>query len=268
MPSSLHSLAADPPSGNARPLLVESDAYAAAVIRQGAPIPWTDLAALAGHVGQVHSLLDPDALWVDVEALYGAHLAVEPDLVTEMGARSRTGHALRTLLGADSGVDRVLTTVGTLAEATKRRVVLDVPSPARWLARTHALAGRPLDGVDEDQADSASMYLAEWLGKLGTLPVALVLLDARAAEGDAEVVALETLSACSSLTNVAGHFEWTLALRDEDTVEVPAGEPGIGLVPGDHWTGGAGVPAADVLLAGIPPTASPERVLDQRARLR
>ncbi|TVT51595.1 hypothetical protein FNH05_14565 [Amycolatopsis rhizosphaerae] len=268
MPSSLQSLVAATPSGRARPLLVDSDAYAVTVLRQGAPVPWTDLAALAGHAAQVHALLDPDALWVDIEALYGAHLGAEPDLLAAMGARSRTGYALRTLLGAESGVDSVLTTVRTLAEATRRQVVLDVPSPARWLARAHALAGTPLAEVGEDHADSASMYLAEWLGRLGTLPVALVLLDARAAEGDARVVDREALSAYSSLANVAGHFEWTLALRAGDGVEAPRGEPGIALVPEEHWLGHADLPEADVLLASIPPSASPERVLEQHARLR
>ena len=165
-------------------------------------------------------------------------------------------------------MDRVLTTVRALADATRRQVVLDVPSPARWLGRAHALAGKPLTEVDEDHADSASMYVAEWLGKLGTLPVTLVLLDARETDGDPRVLAAETVSAYSSLANVVGYFEWTLALRGQDRVEVPAGEPSIALVPEDHWTGGADLPAADVLLASIPPTASPERVLEQRTRMR
>ena len=267
MPSSLKSLVAAAPTGRTRPLLVDADAYATAVIRQGAPIPWTDIAALAGHVGQVHGLLDPDALWVNVEALYDAYLAAEPDLVTAMGARTRTGYALRTLLGADSLVDRVRTTVSTLAQATRRKVVLDLPSPARWLGRAHAIAGNPIPEVDENRADSASMYLAEWLGKLGTLPVTLVLLDARAAAGDVPVTSPEKISDYSSLINVAGHFEWTIALRDDDSIQVTTGDPSIALVPEDYWLGEADLPEAEVLLTSIPPTASPERVLE-RARLK
>lgn len=268
MPSSLKALVAAPPTGRARPLLVDADAYAAAVIRQGAPIPWTDIAALAGHAGQVHSLLDPDALWVDVEAVYAAYVAAESELVAALGARSRTGYPLRTLLGDDSLVGKFVTTVRTLADATRRRIVLDVPSPARWLGRAHALAGKPLAEVSDDHADSASMYVAEWLGKLGTLPVALVLLDARAAEGDATVGTPERVAAYTSLANVAGHFEWTLALRADDAVEVATGDPSVALVPEEYWSAGAGLPEADVLLATIPATASPERVLEQRARVR
>ncbi|WP_054814909.1 hypothetical protein [Nocardia arizonensis] len=267
MSSSLQSLVRTPPSGRSRPLLVDSDAYATTVIRQGNPIPWTDLSALSGHVAQVHSLLDPDALWADVEALTGAHLGAGPSLVTRMGARSRTGYPLRTMLGAEALVDRILTTVRTLADATRRPVVLDVPSPARWLGRVHALVGNPLATVDYDAADSASMYLAEWLGKLGPLPIALVLLDARTSDGDAAVTTTETTSSYSSIINVASHFGWTLALRSEHTVEVAVGAPDIALVPEDYWLDDAEFGAAEVLLATIPATASPEKVLDRHARI-
>lgn len=267
MSSSLQSLVGTAPSGRSRPLLVDSDAYSTAVIRQGTPIPWTDLSALSSHVAQVHSLLDPDTLWVDVEALAAAHLGADPGLVTRMGARSRTGYPLSTMLGDDTLVDRVLTTVRTLAEATRRPVVLDVPSPARWLGRAHALVRNPLAEVDDDAADSASMYLAEWLGKLGALPIALVLLDARISDGDSTVTTTESVSSYSSIGNVAGHFGWTLALRTENTVQTPAGAPDIALVPEDYWLGDVESGVADVLLTTIPATASPEHVLDRHARI-
>lgn len=276
MPSSLQSLVTAPRSGRSRPLLVEHDAYGGAVVRQGGAIPWTDLAALSGYVGQVQSLLDPDAVWLDVEALYAAHLAAEPGLLGELGARSRPGYALRTLLGDPSAADRVATTVRTLADLTRRPVLLDVPSPARWLGRVHAAAGTPVDAVDADRADTASMYLAQWLGKLGGLPVALVLLDARAAAGDLAVVTAETLPDYSSIANVVGHFEWGLALRGAGGVEVPAGQATVTEIPGTFWAGTdlndngdveAADPTAGVLLTTIPAEAPPERVLERLARL-
>ncbi|MGW3543790.1 hypothetical protein [Nocardia niigatensis] len=272
MSSSLQSLVGAPPSGRSRPLLVDCDAYATAVIRQGAPIPWADISALTGHVAQVHALLDPDTLWVDIEALVAGHLTDDPRLLTQMGARSRTGYPLRTMLGSEALVDRMLITVRTLADATRRPVVLDVPSPARWLGRVHTLAGNPLSEVDDDSADSASMYFAEWLGKLGTLPIALVLLDARASEGDTAVTAAETVSSYSSIVNVAGHFGWTLAMRTQHMVEVSADAPGIALVSEQYWLGEAELGAAElgaagVLLATIPATASPEHVLERHARI-
>ena len=54
--SSLKSLITSPASGRTRPVLIDHTDYATAVIRQGQPIPWADLAALTGHHGQVHAL--------------------------------------------------------------------------------------------------------------------------------------------------------------------------------------------------------------------
>lgn len=268
MTSSLESLITTAPSGRPRPVLLDHDDYATAVIRQGAPIPWTDLASLTGHIGRVHALLDPDATWIDIGALYDAHLAANSELATAMGARSRTGFPLRTLLADEDGVARVVRTGGTLADTTRRPLVLAPPSPARWLARAHVAAGRKLDSVDDVAADTASMYLAEWLGRLGTLPVALVLLDARAAPGDGPVETPESLSAYSAITNVAEHFGWTVAIRHDQRIEVSGGAPDVGLVPEAFWLGGAPLPGGAVLLATIPASAPPEQVLDRLARTR
>ena len=266
--SSLHTLIAAPPSGRTRPLLIDADRYATEVVRQGAPIPWTDLALVTGHVAQVTSLLGPDAVWIDVAAWYAAYTATAPDLVTDMGARTRAGYALRTLLGHEQAAGALHTTVRTIAASSRRQLVLHTPSPACWLRQAHALAGTPLEEVDEDQADSASMYLAEWLGHLGSLPVALVLLDARRSVSEPDGMPVEHLAAYTALTNVAGHFAWTLALRTEDGIEVGAGEPTIGILDECFWITGAGIPDGEVIVADIPPTARPEHVLDQLAALR
>ncbi len=268
MTTSLETLRTAAPSGRARPLLLDHGDYGTAVLRQGRPVPWSDLAALTGYFGQVNGLLDPDTTWVDVAALYDAHLSAHPDLVTAMGARSRTGYALRTLLADEEGIELVLRTAGTLTEASRRRAVLAVPSPARWLALAHEAAGDPLEPVDDDAADRASVYLAEWLGRLGSLPVALVLLDARRGEEGTPVETKETADGYSAISNLAGHFGWSVAVRRTEGIEVTDGDLRIGLVPESFWLGGADLPDGGVLLASIPASASPERVLDQLALLR
>ncbi|NDK88285.1 hypothetical protein GYA93_01600 [Gordonia desulfuricans] len=264
---SLAGLTSAPPSGRTRPLLIDDTAYATAVIRQGAPIPWTDLAALVGHFGQTRSLLDPDAVWLDVRRWQQAQLERTPDLVTEMGRRSRTGYALRTLLGDDDLVAGLVTAVTTIGTSSRRPVVLHVPSPASWLSWAHGVAGTDLDEVDEDAADSASMYIAEWLGRLGAVPVSLVLLDAVGSPADTR----ESLSEYGSVTNVAKHVGWSVALRHADMVEA-ADDVVIATVPETFWTS-SGDPdpeilGADILLATIPAAASPEHVLDRLATLR
>ncbi len=258
------SLVAAPPSGRRRPLLIDDADYSTAVIRQGAPIPWTDVAALTGHFGQVRGLLDPDAVWVDLRSVHAAHLQARPEVASAMGARGRTGYALKTLLGEPELLAATLETLTTLASTSRRPLVLDLPSPAHWLRWSHEVAGTALDAVDADRADSASMYAAEWLGHLGEVPVALVLLDARGQGVDDGTERLETYSA---LTNVVAHFDWSVAMRSDTEIQTGAGEPALGVLADSFWTDGADVPEADVLITSIPGSAGPEHVLDQLAKL-
>ncbi|MCX2932668.1 hypothetical protein ORI20_20560 [Mycobacterium sp. CVI_P3] len=261
---SVKSLVAAPPSGRRRPLLIDDVDYSTAVIRQGAPVPWTDTTLATGHFGQVRGLLDPDALWIDVQRLQAAHCAARPELVEAMRARTRTGYPLRTMLGDEATLTATLELLTTLGNTARRELVLHVPSPACWLAWAHEVPGNPLDGVDADRADSASMYIAEWLGRLGTLPVALVLLDGRGALGPEP----EQLDSYTAIANVVGHFDWSLALWGRSGIDTAPGGPRIGVVPDEYWTVGADVPDAEVLATTIPSSASPERVLDQLAGLR
>lgn len=261
MTSSMQALTSATPSGRSRALLVDSDAYAQRVARQGAPIPWLDLAALSGYFAQVTALLNCDAVWVDVGQLYEAHVANNPELKADMGQKSRAGFALRRLLGHEPTAASVEATLETIADAVGRPVVMRLPSPANWLGRAHQIAGTPVEEVSEDNADSAGMYVAEWLGRMGAVPVALVLLDAQAGPGSTRVVDAESLTAYSSIVNVAGHFGWTLGLRSADSVQTPSGDISFGVVLEEFWAGEGNVPVGDALLARIPVDAEPEEVL-------
>lgn len=267
--SSIDALLDAAPGGRA--LVIDSDAYATAVLRQGGEIPWGDLAALTGHLTQVHALLNPDAVFIDAQAFYGARLAAGPDLVTAMGARDRAGYALRTLLGDEPATQALAAAVRTLANSTRRLVVLSVPSPGRWLTRAHDLAGTPLAEISNDNADRAATYLAEWLGRLGSVALALLVLDART--GTAESAAIESreeLANYPSLTNVAGHFGLTLALRSDSSVEVAGGATRAVVLPEAFWHGQGEAPTdgAQLVLTTIPADALPETVLARRALLK
>lgn len=259
----LKTLVAEPPSGRSRPLLIDAADYTTAVVRQGAPIPWTDTAALAGYFGQVRGLLNPDAQWIDLLRMFEAHCVARPELVQAMGARTRTGYPLRTILGDDALTATVIEALGTVADTSARSLVLHTPSPARWLAWAHQLAGNPLAEVDGDRADSASMYIAEWLGRLGSLSLALVLFDAR--PGD--LATTEQLESYTALVNVAAHFDWSLAMWNSDGITGPIGAPTFGVVPTGFWTAEGAAPDGEVLVATIPGSGTPETVLDRLATL-
>ena len=104
--TSLARLAAAPPSGRPRALLIDHDEYANAVIRQNSAVPWNDVTALTNHYGQVIGLLQPDAIWVDAGEMYRARVEAHPDLREAMGARQRPGTALRVMLGDEDAVAR------------------------------------------------------------------------------------------------------------------------------------------------------------------
>jgi hypothetical protein len=263
-PMSVKSLVAAAPSGRVRPLLINDVDYSTTVIRQGSPVPWTDTTLAAGHFGQVRGLLDPDALWVDIQRLQAAHAARRGELIEAMRARTRTGYPLRVLLADEKLLAASLEMLETLASTSRRELVLHVPSPASWLSWAHEVAGNPLDGVDADRADSASMYIAEWLGRLGSLPVALILLDARG--GPTETP--EQLGSYTSIANVVRHFDWSLALWDSTGIESAPGDPPFGLLPDEFWTVGTDIPKGEILVTTIPGSASPEQVLEQLAKLR
>ncbi|ANE81715.1 hypothetical protein A7U43_22685 [Mycobacterium adipatum] len=260
---SAKSLAVATPSGRSRALLIDDAEYSTTVIRQGSPIPWTDTTMATTHFDQVRALLNPDALWVDMGRLFLAHTDSRPDLVTAMGARTRVGYPLRTLLTDSDVLAASREMMETVAKTARRQLLLHVPSPASWLATAHEIAGNPLSEVDADRADSASMYIAEWLGQLGSLPVALVLLDARNAS------LAETLADYTAVTNVSSHFGWTPAMWQDERIDTAQDHASIGLIGAGFWTGDtdAPVPDADVLVTTIPASASPERVLDQLAKL-
>lgn len=268
MTTTLQDLCSLPPSGRSRPLLLDLDAYAHSVVRQGAKVPWDNVAELALYLGQVQALLRPDALWVDIEAFFESRLAERGDLVTEMGSRTRTGYPLKTLLSDEDLLAELDVILTTLAESTKRKLVLNIASPARWLGRAHSLAGNPLEEIESVRADAASMYIAEWIGKFGKANVAALIMDGREKEGDAPLENAEELGEYTSIINVVGHFSWSCALRDQTGVATTETDVDVEILDETFWASGdAPEGGSGVVLSHIPADSDPETVLVQLAKL-
>jgi hypothetical protein len=151
----------------------------------------------------------------------------------------------------------------------------------QWLARTHPLADPAAAAdsaeLDADNAENASMYVADWLRSFSALPLAGVLLDDRALTGAAPVPEVP-LGIYSPVQNVTDHYRWTLGLRRSDKVSL-ADTDAIGhVINADFWTRTkTSLPAGDSLIGDfllgdflvgeIPAAAIPEDVLQRIASL-
>ena len=253
---------AAPSSGRPKAVVFDHHDYASAVILRGRPVPWENATAYAAFFGQAQGLLRPDAALLDLNRLYGHLAAGNTALENAMAARSRTGFALRTLLG-DKDVSRAVLDFATVFAKTARQpVVLRIPSPMEWLMRTHHFSGA--DGtseLDADNAENASMYVSDWLRAFAGLPIAGLLLDNRTPAGASRKMTVP-VEAYTPIANVAGNYRWTLGQLDDERVQLH-GETALGAyIPSRFWLEpGVELPAGDFYLSEIPSAAPPEAVL-------
>jgi hypothetical protein len=257
-----------PPSGRAAPLILDHASFGSARLLHGSPVPWTEPVECQSYFGQAQGLLRPDATLVDVGAAYAQHLAGRPELVEAMGARSRTGYGLKTLLADDALADAVVGVAQVLAETNQQPLVLQLPAPLRWLALTQQATGlTDVAALEPDHGESASMYVADWLRRFGALPVTLLLLDGRRADNPALTgLVADDLSAYSPLVNAAAHYRWGLAMRTDDQLELHGSDVAGAVLPPSFWVDQP-APEARVLLAEVPGDAEPEGVLQRLASL-
>lgn len=257
---------ARPPSGRARAVVIDGLDYAQSVFLQGRPVPWEDPMAFSNFFGQAQGVFASDLALLNLDRFYEHHLESNGELRTAMSAKSRTGYALRTLLGDAETTARVIEFATVFVKTQRVPVVLQIPSPMQWLARTQHFSATPGE-LDADDAENSSMYVADWLRGFAALPLAGVLLDDRAVEGEPEaaVVPLETYS---PIVGVTEHYGWTLGARRSASVEF-TGSPAVGVVtlPAFWLDDGQTAPDGDFLVGEIPATAVPEVVVSRIAAL-
>lgn len=266
MSASLTTLIDEPRSGRARAVLIDSHDYAQSVFLQGKPVPWQEPMAYANFFGQVQGVLKSDLALLSLDRFYAQRVAAEPKLQAAMAAKSRTGYALRTLLN-DAETTAFVIELATVFSQTQRvPVVLQIPSPMQWLARTHPFSGATdVSGLDADNAENASMYVADWLRGFAALPLMAVMLDDRGPMVGAESVPLSTYS---PIANVTDHYRWALGQRHDDRVELHGSELSGTVIGADFWsTDTAALPDGDFLVGEVPREAVPEQVLSRIAAL-
>ncbi|HZE51528.1 MAG TPA: hypothetical protein VE074_18270, partial [Jatrophihabitantaceae bacterium] len=275
MPDLLASLSA-PPSGRSRPVWFDSLAYCRAKLLADGPLPWASPGELAAFTAKAQGMFGSDALLVDVADLCAERAMADPELRAAMGLRSRAGYALRTLLADDTVRTTAVDAVGAVSGGgAGTPVVLSMPSPARWLTISSDLAGQPAEPADADRADTAAMYVADFLRVFGTVGVDGLLLD----EGPVDAAELVPADAYRPVLNVAENYSWPTLIGTPAAAAWPNGAvagvagwigtaapqpagPTWGWYAGaDFWTGGDVPSDAGLVFAVVPEEADPDSVM-------
>jgi len=239
-------------------------------------VPWAAPGELGAYTAKAQGMFGSDALLVDIADLCASRVGADPELRAAMGLRSRAGYALRTLLADDTvrtiAVDAVIAISGG---SNGTPVVLSIPSPARWLTISAEQAGQPAEPPDADRADTAAMYLADFLRVFGTAGVGGLLLD----EGPVDAAELVPADAYRPVLNVAENYGWPTLIATPAAAAWPNGAvagvatwigaaapqpagPAWGWYAGaDFWAGGDAPGDAGLVFAVVPEEADPDSVM-------
>ena len=267
---------------------LKSSAYTRRLLLGEAGDPWVSGAHYLAYFSQAHGLLKPDVAVLEVGELYDAWNATHSgELAASLGNRRKPVTALRKLLEAEAP-RKVLAEVVEAVLANLRGqtpLVLSVPSPRRWSNHANQMTGSNDIALTSDDAEDASMYLADLIRSVSAFPVSGVLLE----EGrDAANFNVEDLTRCTSIVNVVRHYRWSLAVRlpndavpapeavaDFDAVISPAIESAGAAALGRDITASFANGSAIAPLSGrqfyfaeINPGLRPESVLEAVAQLR
>lgn len=164
------------------------------------PADWTDAASSAALFGRAQALLPSDLVLLPVARMATAQLAGRAALRNLVAAKPQGAQPLRTLL-ADAAFRAIVAEVLTRLAAGIGRGMpgLQLPTPAALAAAVALAAGLAAPAVDEDFADDAAVYVADWLRAFAAAPVAVLLLeDGDHPEFDAPII------------RVATHYDWVV----------------------------------------------------------
>lgn len=252
------------PSADAEPtLILDSASYAQKVLLQNSAVPWGDATAYSNHLGQVQALLKSEVALIPLDRMLFTETDSNPALVEAMGARSRTGFAARTLLGDEDLKQKVQALVGTAVKTQRQPVVLHLPSPLALLRHTARAVDSDSDNeFDQDDAENAAVYYADWLRTFADLNIAGIIFDERDGAVDED--------AYKPIMNTAAHYQWPVGLRQDSEIRFFSAETVVPVLAPGVFDADAvgGQDTAGVMFAEIPEDAVPEQVLARLGEIR
>lgn len=162
------------------------------------PADWTDAASVAALYARAQALLPSDLLVLPVARIAAAHIVARPALRTTIAGKPAAAQPLRALL-ADGGLREMIAAAMTRLQPIAAVVALGLPAPAEFARAVAVAAGLPAPPADDDLADDAAVYTADFLRAFKAVPLGALVLDADAfPEFDAPIV------------RIADHYGWQL----------------------------------------------------------
>lgn len=246
---------------NTSKLIINAEDYAQKVLLQGKPIPWHDPTAYANHLGQTAALLKPEVSVISIDKMMMQELTDNKQLTTAMGAKNRSGYALKVFMGDEDFKSAVSALVASSVQTQRVPVLVQMPSPLQMLYLT-ARAAQPdtEHEFDNDSAENAAIYCADWLRAFKDAAIAGLLFDER--EGDVADAAYQPIK------NTAEHYRWAIGVRRDNEIIFKDPQASIAVLPADYWiTGDNNVDTSGVIFTEIAQDAVPEQVLEFREQL-
>lgn len=256
-------------------LWLDDTAYTSRVLA-GGRAPWLDPAQVVAWRSKAQALLQPDVMDLELSPLVSAWIAGQPSLRGSMAAKRRMTAPLRTLLSDELLRQHVTEILTGLRASSSSPLAMRIPSPPDWivLAYQAAFGERPEPG--EDEAESASLYVADFLRAFGGAGVDVLLVEDLLARMSADPA---QASWNQSIINIARHYRWDIGVRAAYKIDVdragldffvaPKGVRAVELSR-SYWETGEfpSIAPGHFWFGSIPAHARPEQVLERLVALR
>lgn len=260
MPDRLRTLLEESGNGGSK-LIINAEDYAQKVLLQGKNIPWHEATAYANHSSQTAALLKPQVAVISIDKMIEQELADNQALVAAMGEKKRAGYALRTFMSNEDVKAAASALVASTVKAQRVPVLVQLPSPLQLLYLTANAAKPDADHeFDDDAAENAAIYCADWLRAFKDASIAGLIFDERA--GDVAEEAYQPIK------NTAEHYRWAVGVRRENEVVFSDPQVTVPVLPSSYWENGeTDSDMSGVVFTEIAQDAVPETVLEYREKL-
>lgn len=186
--------------------------YCQALFLDNKKVSWGDSAGFDGFIRKSDALLQPTVTSLPLMSFLEWVLIAMPNLKSAMSEKSRTGYALKTLLRNEELRKAMVQALNIAANAVPNKaLVLEVPSPRALVSWAYQVAHDKFpENMTVDHADSASVYLSDFVSSLGSTNISALLVNEEEwTESDWK----EECTIYTPLKNVSNYQQWSLGLK-------------------------------------------------------